>query len=232
MLFTKSISRPLVSEIYDFLFNVKKLEKCEKLEIILHSGGGDIDAAYHLGKMLRSFASKQFNVIVPRFAKSAGTLLACAGDVIVMERPSELGSLEPLIEMSTGEEFSPLSIDELIEFLDNIEKRLGGSSRILEIIANRLPIMQIGDCLKSIKYAEPLLRELLMNGMFKNDTFKEKKVDRICRRLIYEYPLKGHGYVIDMYEAKKIGLKIENPPRDQWEIIWRIFRIFEKEFLL
>jgi hypothetical protein len=232
LLFTRPISRPLVSDIYDFLLSKKGLESCEILEVVLHSSGGDIDAAYHLGKILRGYASKQLKVIVPRFAKSAATLLACAGHVIVMEKPSELGSLEPVIEMSSGETFSPLSVDKLIEFLDNVERRLARTSRIVEIIAKRIPIMTMGDCLKTTTYAEPYLRELLTTGMFRDDPERNKKADEICKRFIYEYPTKGHGYIIDVEEAERIGLKIERPKKDEWEIIWKIFRIFEKEVLL
>jgi len=234
LFFTTPITRPLVSDIYDFLLNKKKMDKCETFEIILHSSGGNIDAAYHLAKILRSFAKKQFKVIVPRFAKSAATLLACAGDVIVMERPSEIGTLEPIIDLSTGESFSPLSINKLMEFLDSVQRRLGKNSRVVEIMTNRIPIMQMGDCLKTATYAEPYLRELLNTGMFKNDPKKDKKVENICKRLIYEYPEKkgGHGYIVDVEDAQDMGLKIERPPLDQWKIIWKMFRIFETEVLL
>lgn len=54
----------------------------EKLDVIVHSPGGDIHAAYNLALLFRRFARKQLNFIVPRWAKSAATLLVCGGNKI------------------------------------------------------------------------------------------------------------------------------------------------------
>src|SRR5689334_10093594 len=54
---------------------------CDKnyksLDVILQTGGGDIDAAFLITKILREH-SQDVSVIVPLFAKSAGTLI-CLG---------------------------------------------------------------------------------------------------------------------------------------------------------
>ena len=58
------------------------------LLMILYSRGGDIGAAYLIGKLCREYSNQCFVIAVPRVAKSAATLLACAADEIHM------GSLE------------------------------------------------------------------------------------------------------------------------------------------
>jgi uncharacterized protein YjaG (DUF416 family) len=35
-----------------------------------------------------------------------------------------------------------------------------------------------------------------------------------------------------MRDAQKMGLKIERLPKEQWDIVWEIFRIFEEEILV
>ena len=67
--------------------------------VILHTSGGDADAAYHIGKRLQGIVSKDHKLIfiIPRFAKSAGILLACSGDEIHVTPITELGPVDPQI---------------------------------------------------------------------------------------------------------------------------------------
>ena len=70
----------------------------EPIDLLLHTGGGDIDAAEKLIKMVRDVASNaEFRIIVPDMAKSAGTLMALAADLILMSATSELGPIDPQI---------------------------------------------------------------------------------------------------------------------------------------
>src|SRR5271154_4900618 len=56
----------------------------EKLLVVVYSGGGDIDAAFNIAKLFRRYGSSKLLFAVPRFAKSAATLLVCGGDEILM----------------------------------------------------------------------------------------------------------------------------------------------------
>ena len=68
----------------------------EPIDLLLHTGGGDIDAAEKLSELLRAAVGEaEFRVVVPDFAKSAGTLLAIGADWIVMSDSSELGPIDP-----------------------------------------------------------------------------------------------------------------------------------------
>ncbi|MCL6580724.1 MAG: ATP-dependent Clp protease proteolytic subunit [Firmicutes bacterium] len=80
--------------------------------LVLDSPGGDIHAAYLLARLYRTHASK-LTVVVPRFAKSAATLICLAADEIVMTRIAELGPLDPL-QCKPGEtKFTPV-LDEYL----------------------------------------------------------------------------------------------------------------------
>ena len=52
-----------------------------------------------MGSMLQDFAEEKLTVIVPRFAKSAATLMACAGDEIGMGPASEHGSADMITDI-------------------------------------------------------------------------------------------------------------------------------------
>src|SRR5262249_53761363 len=73
------------------------------LDFLLHTGGGDIDAAEKLMYIVRkAVGTGRLRVIVPDFAKSAGTLMALAADAIVMSDCSELGPIDPQITLADG----------------------------------------------------------------------------------------------------------------------------------
>ena len=73
----------------DLLHNVKR---DSDLDLMLHTGGGDIDAAEKLISIVRTrVGTGRLRVIVPDFAKSAGTLMTLGADQIVMSDTSELG---------------------------------------------------------------------------------------------------------------------------------------------
>ena len=82
----------------DLLHNV---QKGESVELLLHTGGGSIDAAEKLIRMVRSKVGEaEFHIVVPEFAKSAGTLMVLGADRVVMSDMSELGPIDPLMRFA------------------------------------------------------------------------------------------------------------------------------------
>jgi hypothetical protein len=220
---TRSISRYLVSLIYEKLDEKLSAQGSPKnIDIIIHSSGGDADAAYHLAVILQEYCKSNLTAIVPRYAKSAATLLACGADKICMNSPSELGPIDPQIEDSSGMWVSASSISTTIELLKGIE-----SGPLLREFAGRIPVMGLGDIERMRDHIEDILTELLLSRMFKE---KEDEARDIARRLTKEY--KFHGKAITFREAKKIGLKVEKLPEEQWKLVWKIYKIFEEEVLV
>ena len=68
------------------------------LDLLLQTPGGDIDAAEKLVHMMRKrIGDAPLRIVVPDFAKSAGTLMALGSDAVVMSDTSELGPIDPQI---------------------------------------------------------------------------------------------------------------------------------------
>ncbi len=63
-------------------------------DLFIETRGGETDATEGLVHILRNLAP-DLRVIIPRAAKSNGTLLSLAAKEIVMGPPSELGPIEP-----------------------------------------------------------------------------------------------------------------------------------------
>ena len=77
----------------DLLHNVKPNQD---VDLLLHTKGGSIDAAEKLMGMLRGLVgTAKLRIVVPDFAKSAGTFMVLGADSVVMSDMSELGPIDP-----------------------------------------------------------------------------------------------------------------------------------------
>ena len=95
------ISRDDTLGIVELLHNV--VGKNNNIDFLLHTAGGDIDEAEKIVSLLRARVGKgRLRVIIPDFAKSAGTLIAVAADAIVMSDSSEMGPIDPQVVRSDG----------------------------------------------------------------------------------------------------------------------------------
>ena len=97
-----------------FVDLLHKIPTNRDLDLLLHTTGGSIDAAEKLmGMMRRHVDSAKLRIIVPDFAKSAGTLMVLGADSVVMSDMSELGPIDPQarlwVRLFFVEDFSPYS---------------------------------------------------------------------------------------------------------------------------
>ena len=134
-----SIGNSLVDAVYDDL--VARKTGGDSLDVVLDSGGGDIHAAYSLGLLFRRFGKSRLTFIVPRWAKSAATMLACSGDSVLMGPVAELGPLDPQITAMNPleqrvESFSPLDIESTLQLIrDEFES---GNEKLADGLMQRL----------------------------------------------------------------------------------------------
>lgn len=173
---------------------VNALDKNKSLLLILLSNGGDPGSAYLIGKLCRESTKGKFIVTVPRYAKSAATLLSTAADEIHMGGLSELGPIDPQIKgMPT------LGLKNAIENMAEVVNRMPGSSEMFARYLNySVQPIQIGYYERAAKslqqYAEKLLEA--------HKATLKSSPSEIASRLVYEY--KDHSFIIDKSEALEI----------------------------
>ena len=85
---------PVIEESERILQQIRETSADKPIDLILHTPGGSKFAA-HMISMALNFRKSKVTIIVPFYALSNGTLLALAGDEIMMEKYSILGSVEP-----------------------------------------------------------------------------------------------------------------------------------------
>ncbi len=197
--------------LFDTLINLKILGKVDKLNVLLYSYGGDAHSAFHVGRILQAYA-KELVIYVLREAKSAATIIACAGDKIIFSDISALGPVDPQIKNKQPEgkdkynrtRFSPLAIKHMFEMLH--KESAQGHNEIVSILADKLPEpLILGELLKSLETSKDYLGKLMQARMLVTE--KPARIKEIAEKLVTGYP--DHGYCIDYLEAKSCGLKVE-----------------------
>lgn len=203
------------------------LDPNKKVVLVLDSPGGYAGVAYQIATALRD-NTKEFNVIVPRYAKSAATLLAVGASQIFMGRHAELGPLDAQIT-DPDREGTMSALDEVqalerlhasaLEALDRtmflLVPRMGKRldkilphaccfvAELMKPLFEKIDAVHFTQMSRALKVAEAYAVRLLAPN------YQNAKVEDIANKLITGYP--EHGFVIDKNEAKTVlGLRIED----------------------
>jgi hypothetical protein len=200
----------------------------ENLDLIIHSGGGDIHAAYMTIELLRQHC-KKLNACVPLYAKSAATLLCLGCDTIVLDELAELGPLDTQIleERKAGKtEFTSAlnpfkTLEQLqkysLETLDIAVKMVAARSGMdLEAclrhatefvgvttgpLFNKLDPEKLGEYARALAVGKDYAERLTRRYR----SWGEEKRNEILEKLVHGYP--SHEYIIDYHELTEIGIE-------------------------
>ena len=206
---------------------VSGMENHPKLSVLLESPGGTIEDAYRIILNLRRRA-EDIEVLVPFWAKSAATFFCLSASEILMGPDAELGPLDPQILDKSGSQrrTSPL------ETFKALEQLLNYSGESLNSLVKQLLVQTHMDIPHAIERVQPFFasivtplyqqidphelgeagRYLSISEDYAIRVMKRwgyphldiRAVRRIVKRLVWYYPT--HGYIIDLEEAKEIGL--------------------------
>lgn len=189
---------------------IRKFPKeVETLAVLIDSGGGDIDAASKMVKLLRSYC-KTYISIIPFFAKSAATLLAVSADKVIMCRGAELGIVDPLVrDPITGIFIPASSLEEAINFIRERKDPL-----IKLSLADKIPPFLMG----AYREAREISRQYLEEA-FKKLKKKDEAIYTFTKKYI------SHGYPIDREQCRKI-IPVEYPEKDLEDTIYDLYEIY------
>lgn len=141
------------------------------LDLILHSPGGDADAAKAIMSYLRDAGFNPIRAIVPVSAMSAATMMALSCDEILMGRHSQLGPIDPQFTLATpdGPRSAPAQA-----ILDQFERAKQECAASPQSLAAWLPILRsyspglLSQCLTAQEAAEETVAAAMTTYMFKD----------------------------------------------------------------
>jgi hypothetical protein len=204
----------------------------DKVEILLHSGGGHPEIAYTAMKFFRR-RFRHVNVIVPLYAKSSATLMCLGADKIYMGEMADLGPIDIQIDddvehgskgFSPLDEFKSLEFmrEQAIEWMDyyaavmnvkygmSIKEALKDSvplvSSLMQPIFAQIDPVEMGGYRRAIAIGEEYAKRML-------SLTDNENTPKIIRRLVWGYP--SHDFCIDFEEAEALELPVERLPASQ-----------------
>lgn len=177
-----------------YLSELLAARKSDNVDLLIETNGGFTDATEKICSVLLN-AKIDLRVIVPRRAKSNGTVIAFCGRSILMGCDSELGPIDPFVNGIPA------------DFVRKAGPALGNPLLVLTAES-------------AISQTRKLASQLLGNGMLKAKNPDEINIllDKLASRDVYH----SHGAVIDAGEAKSIGLNVEKYESADplWKKLW------------
>lgn len=196
------------------------------IDFLLHTIGGDIDAAEKIVSILRTHLGQaRLRVIVPDLAKSAGTLIALAADKIVMSDSSELGPIDPQFLKRDGDGNQRWhSVMNYLSAYQEQSDRLRANPNDLpaQIMLSKLDPTTVVLFESVCKRARTLAEEHLNRWMFQK---KNGRYTAIAAALMDTNRFPAHGQMISSEDAKELGLEVEylGPKEEMWRKMWRLY---------
>ena len=201
----------------------------EDVEIMLHTLGGSVDAAEKLMRLVRSRVSDgEIYIVVPEYAKSAGTLMILGADCVVMSDTSELGPIDPqrvfYDSHGTGR-WQPVQ-----NYLDAYEEHRKKVSEDPNNVASQIMLGKLDSeivklCETERDRARQSAEYLLKMGMFR--LRKDSNLTKTVELLLDTNLWRSHGQMISWQEVHdvELGLIVEylDPHLDPWLQYWKLY---------
>ena len=203
-----------------------KKKQAERALLVLATPGGDPHAGFRIARAMQHHYEAGFDALVPRYCKSAGTLILIGAASLYLDDMSELGPLD--VQVKKGDELfgrsSGLDIFQAVNYLQTQAintfnsylmdlARAGLSTKVSSEIASRLTsglLSPIAAQIDPIKLAEMQRATAIA---FEYGTRLNEKGANLqptgLAALVSGYP--SHGFVIDRKEARAVFLRVEKP---------------------
>ena len=196
------------------------------LDLILETPGGVGEVTEEIVRLIRS-KYESLSVIVPGWAKSAGTILAMAADEILMGPTSALGPIDAQLVWQ-GKQFSADALIEGVEKIKEEVQKTGVLNKAYIPILQNISPGELQDAQKALDFATVLVTDWLARYKFKpwthhSSTGKEvtpeertQRASEIAAHLCDHKHWRTHGRSIKLEDLRGMGLRItdygEQPP--------------------
>ncbi len=186
--------------------------------LILLSRGGSIEPAYQISKLCKQWSSSRFVVAIPRYAKSAATLIALGADEIHIGPLGQLGPIDPQLGGLPA-----LGVSQALQTIAQLaEKYPGSATMFAEYLKRVLTVEQIGYCDRIAQSASQYAHRLLSTK-----PSIAGRVESIANLLVVDY--KHHSFVIDFDESRQLlGEDLVKSETKELELAERLYQIFDE----
>ena len=188
----------------------RNLPRESEIDVLLHSPGGSAEATESIVALLRERFS-HIRFIIPNVAKSAATMLAMSGELLLMDERSEPGPTDP--QMSFVQDgrtiFAPAQA--IKDQFQTAQDDINGDPRKLPawvpILGWYGPAL-LAECDNHLALSKELVLKWLAQYMFAGEPDAGEKAERIAAYLASHNNFRSHGRRVGMADLQPLGVKI------------------------
>lgn len=211
-----------VREFIDQIDAVPKDER--KVDVLLHSTGGDALTAWKLMSILRE-RFDEVAVLVPFMAFSAATLFALGADEIHMHPHASLGPIDPqiLIQQPGGppRQFAYEDVGAFLRFLASdvkVTEQLHVSA-IIEKLFSVVDPVHVGAAKRASELSSSVGERLLLMHMSEGqDRAKARQIAENLNKSFF-----AHGDAVSRKRARELELNIAEDDAELAELLWSAY---------
>lgn len=190
------------------------------LHLMLSTPGGDGEVAVRLVRAMKARCS-ELTIIVPDMAKSAGTIMCLGADRIVMAAGSDLGPVDPQMQIGGA----LVGAREIDQALLDAEARVAEQPNAFPLYAGLLSdvnMLMVEQARSATARTYDLIEEALTcRGL--DESERKTLTDAIRGPLVED--AKNHGATVGPDLAQRMGLPVDiaDPNSEAWTLIWSLW---------
>jgi len=226
----------IAGDVIDILINqLDKIGFIPKISLYLYSRGGETAAAWNIVNLLKLYCD-ELQVIVPRKAHSAGTIICIGANSIIMTKQATLGPIDPSINTflnppipgAPPQNTYPVSVEAVKGYLAFAKEELSieddaALSNIMIKLSDSVHPLVLGQAYRLRTQIKMLAEKLLVNQVT-----DPAKIKQIIAFLCSDSG--SHDYTINRREAKNsLGLNVIEPDPEVYKVIKRIYDDIDEE---
>jgi len=226
---------------YNHLSAIETPPSETKIDLFIHSNGGDGVVPWKLMTLMREFCS-ELNVLVPNRAFSAATLTALGADEVLMHPMGMLGPTDPTVtnEFNPPNERAPgqllgISVEDVRSYIELVKEDvgIGHEDELVQAfiaLANKVHPLALGNVKRSTSQSRMMGEKLLRSR--KRTDLEAHEITQIITQLTSQ--LYYHGHPINRSEARDdLGLTFVKDPTPAVEkAMWSLFEAYAQDMRL
>lgn len=237
-----NMAMDVVPQVYRHLRAAGVNKESGRVDLLIHSNGGDGVVPWRLVSLIREFAA-EFTVLVPNRAYSAATLMALGADSVLMHPMGVLGPIDPTV----GTAFNPtnpdnpaqklgISVEDVSSYIALVRDDVGIRHeeelvQAFKVLAEKVHPLALGTVKRSTSQSR-MLAERLMRSRKNGPAVDDHSISEIIEKLTSK--LYFHGHPIHRSEARdelKLPYVLDAPDAVA-DAMWALYEAYSDELKL
>ncbi|MFE7064693.1 ATP-dependent Clp protease proteolytic subunit [Sutcliffiella sp. NPDC057660] len=219
----------MVSGIYEDVLeplarHLEAMDESERLSLFLRTGGGDTTTAFNIVNLIKQYF-KEFEIIIPNVAHSAGTLLSLGASQLLMTKQASLSPFDPSVRNERINDGMNISWRDMNYFKSIAHENSNMSTNDQTQSLHALIESQVHPLL--IGHAERTVSQIRTYAPHLLGTRSSRPPEEIIHHFLESNT--HHNFRFYRDEVKRIGLNVIHPTKAEENLILSIFEDISKE---